>query len=171
MERNSTIAAWRIPGAINSAANKGVSAMILSYHDSVPPTFAERFRLRASQGNECQGNEFMERERKPQTCRDGARARRVRKSSEKRLAHPTRGPLPMNLLGAPASRWRVALHWKHQLAGETPALPGRPSGSWSQRRPPLTHSRSVRCQVSGDSLIHPWSLVGVCGLWSVVGGP
>src|SRR5947208_10019910 len=32
--------------------------------------------------------------------------------------------LPMNLLGAPASRWRVALHWKHQLAAETPALPG-----------------------------------------------
>src|SRR5437870_5389333 len=36
----------------------------------------------------------------------------------------------MNLLGAPASRWRVALHWKHQLAGETPALPG----SWAMSR-------------------------------------
>src|SRR6266487_1008032 len=35
--------------------------------------------------------------------------------------------LSMKLLGAPASRWRVALHWKHQLAGETPALPG----SWA----------------------------------------
>src|SRR5437867_3588837 len=38
-------------------------------------------------------------------------------------------PLFMNLLGAPASRWRVALHWKHQLAGETPAHPG----SWFRR--------------------------------------
>jgi len=42
MERNSTIAAWRLPGGINSAADKGVSAMILSYHDSVPPTFADK---------------------------------------------------------------------------------------------------------------------------------
>src|SRR6266550_6962385 len=36
----------------------------------------------------------------------------------------------MNFLGAPASRWRVALHGKHQLAGETPALPG----SWAMSR-------------------------------------
>src|SRR5439155_12960502 len=42
MERNSTIAAWRLPGGITSAADKGVSAMILSYHDSVPPTFADK---------------------------------------------------------------------------------------------------------------------------------
>ena len=42
MERNSTIAAWRLPGGINSAVDKGVSAMILSYHDSVPPTFADK---------------------------------------------------------------------------------------------------------------------------------
>jgi hypothetical protein len=42
MERNSTIGAWRLPGGINSAADKGVSAMILSYHDSVPPTFADK---------------------------------------------------------------------------------------------------------------------------------
>ena len=42
MERNSTIAAWSLPGGINSAADKGVSAMILSYHDSVPPTFADK---------------------------------------------------------------------------------------------------------------------------------
>ena len=42
MERNSTIAAWRLPGGINSAADKGVSAMILSCHDSVPPTFADK---------------------------------------------------------------------------------------------------------------------------------
>ena len=42
MERNSTIAAWRLPGGINSAADKGVSAMILSYHDSVSPTFADK---------------------------------------------------------------------------------------------------------------------------------
>ena len=42
MERNSTIAAGRLPGGINSAADKGVSAMILSYHDSVPPTFADK---------------------------------------------------------------------------------------------------------------------------------
>ena len=42
MERNSTIAAWRLPGGIHSAADKGVSAMILSYHDSVPPTFADK---------------------------------------------------------------------------------------------------------------------------------
>ena len=42
MERNSTIAAWRLPGGINSAADKGVSAMILSGHDSVPPTFADK---------------------------------------------------------------------------------------------------------------------------------
>ena len=42
MERNSTIAAWRLSGGINSAADKGVSAMILSYHDSVPPTFADK---------------------------------------------------------------------------------------------------------------------------------
>ena len=41
MERNWTIAAWRLPGG-NSAADKGVSAMILSYHDSVPPTFADK---------------------------------------------------------------------------------------------------------------------------------
>src|SRR5881396_2851338 len=32
--------------------------------------------------------------------------------------------LPINLLGAPVSRWRVALYGKHRLAGETPALPG-----------------------------------------------
>ena len=39
--------------------------------------------------------------------------------------HPRSGRgLSMNLLGAPASRWRVALHCKHQPAGETPALPG-----------------------------------------------
>src|SRR5436190_12602078 len=31
-----------VPGGINSAADKGVSAMILSYHDSVPPTFADK---------------------------------------------------------------------------------------------------------------------------------
>jgi hypothetical protein len=42
MERNSTIAAWSLPGGISSAADKGVSAMILSYHDSVPPTFADK---------------------------------------------------------------------------------------------------------------------------------
>ena len=42
MERNSTIAAWRLPGGINSEADKGVSAMILSYHDSVPPAFADK---------------------------------------------------------------------------------------------------------------------------------
>jgi hypothetical protein len=42
MERNSTIGAWRLPGGINSAADKGVSVMILSYHDSVPPTFADK---------------------------------------------------------------------------------------------------------------------------------
>ena len=45
MERNSTIAALRLPGGIggiNSASDKGVSAMILSYHDSVPPTFADK---------------------------------------------------------------------------------------------------------------------------------
>src|SRR6266496_5118325 len=42
MERNSTSAAGRLPGGINSAADKGVSAMILSYHDSVPPTFADK---------------------------------------------------------------------------------------------------------------------------------
>jgi len=42
MERNSTIAAWRLRGGINSAAHKGVSAMILSQHDSVPPTFADQ---------------------------------------------------------------------------------------------------------------------------------
>ena len=41
MERNWTIAAWRLPGG-NSASDKGVSAMILSYHDSVPPTFADK---------------------------------------------------------------------------------------------------------------------------------
>ena len=32
----------RFPGGINSAADKGVSAMILSYHDSVPPAFADK---------------------------------------------------------------------------------------------------------------------------------
>jgi hypothetical protein len=42
MERNSTIGAWRLPGGINSAADKGVSVMILSYKDSVPPTFADK---------------------------------------------------------------------------------------------------------------------------------
>src|SRR6266516_3424678 len=42
MERNSTIAVGRLPGGMNSAADKGVSAMILSYHDSVPPTFADK---------------------------------------------------------------------------------------------------------------------------------
>jgi hypothetical protein len=42
MEGNSTIAARRLPGGINSAAHKKVSAMILSYHDSVPPTFADK---------------------------------------------------------------------------------------------------------------------------------
>ena len=42
MERNSTIAAGRLAGGINSATDKGVSAMILSYHDSVPPTFADK---------------------------------------------------------------------------------------------------------------------------------
>ena len=42
MEPNSTIAAWRLLGRINSAAHEGVSAMILSYHDSVPPTFADK---------------------------------------------------------------------------------------------------------------------------------
>ena len=42
MQRNSTIAAWRLPGGMNSAAHKGVSAMILSYHDSVAPTFADK---------------------------------------------------------------------------------------------------------------------------------
>jgi hypothetical protein len=41
MERNSTIAAWRLPGGINSAVDKAVSAMILSHHDSVPP-FADK---------------------------------------------------------------------------------------------------------------------------------
>src|SRR6266550_4156718 len=61
-----------------------------------------------------------------------------------------RSNLPMNLLGAPASRWRVALHWKHQLAGETPALPGRLSGSWSQcmreseKTPPMNRSAEHR---------------------------
>src|SRR6266550_1394299 len=47
------------------------------------------------------------------------------------------GSLPMNLLGAPASRWRVALHRKHQLAGETPALPG----SWAMSRTRLSAPR------------------------------
>jgi len=42
MERNSTIAAGRLAGGINSAADKAVSAMILSYHDSVPSTFADK---------------------------------------------------------------------------------------------------------------------------------
>ena len=42
MERNSTTAAWRLPGGINSATDEGVSAMILSYHDSVPHTFADK---------------------------------------------------------------------------------------------------------------------------------
>ena len=42
MERNSTSAAGRLPGGINSAVDKGVSAMILSYHDSVSPTFADK---------------------------------------------------------------------------------------------------------------------------------
>ena len=42
MERNSTIAARRLPVGINSVADYGVSAMILSYHDSVPPTFADK---------------------------------------------------------------------------------------------------------------------------------
>ena len=31
-----------VPGGINPAADNGVSAMILSCHDSVPPTFADK---------------------------------------------------------------------------------------------------------------------------------
>ena len=39
--------------------------------------------------------------------------------------HPRSGRgLSMNLLGAPAPRWRAALHEKHPIASETPALPG-----------------------------------------------
>src|SRR6185503_19518406 len=46
MERNSTIAAWRLPGRINWAAHKAVSAVILSYHDSVPPRPSPITRLK-----------------------------------------------------------------------------------------------------------------------------
>jgi hypothetical protein len=42
MECNSTSAAWRLPGGMNSAVEKGVSAMILSYHNSVPLAFADK---------------------------------------------------------------------------------------------------------------------------------
>src|SRR5437870_1535040 len=45
--------------------------------------------------------------------------------------------LLMSLLGAPASRWRVALHRQYQLAGETPALPG----SWAMSRTRLSALR------------------------------
>src|SRR6266487_3730064 len=57
--------------------------------------------------------------------------------------------LSMKLLGAPASRWRVALHWKHQLAGETPALPG----SWAMSRSERNNELSIKRQTPDPSQV------------------
>src|SRR6266567_2467008 len=78
-----------------------------------------------------------------------------------RLGNPTEDHrcrlLPMSLLGASASRWRVALHRKHQLAGETPALPG----SWAMSR---TRLSALRCCDGSWRQFRGHRLVSCCAI-------